>query len=708
MFTGFKINKAIPFTAGIIFIALRFLGDLILYSIGAFNESNLTMWRVISTIAILCAATVYFFAKSAKTYSDDEDLPELFVDEVGKLGLVSLFIILAQAFIPSAQNGYLSIRNFISFFIAEATIIAALIFSIQAIYFLFKWLLIRRHKKTKFLVQTCAYILSWLIFSEAAKSYSGILNSLSSINNFLVVSLALFVFFASKKHTWISALPRNKKMKIFWLALVVGIMSISFAISTMSDSSRISAAMESYSPGAGSLFNAALFMLWAYLTRLFFAILTALPTTSIMERRASEISSLTYLNGFITESAGKDISNLLQTVTQLALNAGSATAAWTEIYEDSSILIGSNINIDENKIKNAHEKARLKAAFTKYTKPKLIESIPESHEFAFLKYFIDTANALIAIPLFQGDKRFGTLVVIDTEEFGFERDDIKVLGAFGDNVNIALENSRLLKDSIEKEKYKSELQLARVMQNKLLPQKLPYLNNYTVSAFSKPAEEVGGDYYDVVKLKDGRFCFIIADVSGKGMSAAFYMAQLKGVAHSVAPWAESPADLLKRINAAIYGILEKQSYITMSALSVDDDNGGISFSRAGHMPILIKTGGEVRSFVPKGLGVGLVANSIFNKNIEQVSFRLEKGDVCLLFTDGLNELRNSTDDEFGYDKLKNLVEMDSDNNAQNITNSIITATDLFMGEAHQHDDMTVLAITFFKFTEIPKILLNLE
>jgi len=295
----------------------------------------------------------------------------------------------------------------------------------------------------------------------------------------------------------------------------------------------------------------------------------------------------------------------------LALQTCRGIASWTELYPtEGEVIIGSTQYLSEGHIKALNTDYTIHTFFKNLEKPLLVQSINEDERLSALNWkILPAVKSLIAIPLFAGDERVGTLVVLHPEEYGLEQDDLRVMEAFGDNINLALENAKLLKDSIEKERYKRELILAREMAEKLLPVKLPYINKYSVSAFSVPAEEVGGDYYDIVKLKNGKKCILVGDVSGKGMSSAFYLAQLKGVALAVAAEAESASDILRRINDTLYGRIEKQIYITLSALVIEDSIGNITFSRAGHMPLVIKQNNEIKFYKSEGIGIGL-ANDI--------------------------------------------------------------------------------------------------
>ncbi len=391
-----------------------------------------------------------------------------------------------------------------------------------------------------------------------------------------------------------------------------------------------------------------------------------------------------------------DLDNLIDTVTRLAFNASNATSAWTTLRINNKIAILAYNNKDENKISQLLDNDEFRNELISIDQPVFIDSMEEYKEPLLYKVItqIDFANSLISIPLYAGDEKIGNISVLHIDEYGFDQEDLHVLKAFSDNVNIAIENARLLQESFEKERYKSELLIARDIEQKLLPQHLPDIKNYKLEAFTIPAKEVGGDYYDLVYLKNGKPCILVGDVSGKGMSAAFYMAQLKGVVLAVAREAVSPKDILTRINETLYSNMDRQVFITISALSIDDSNGKVTFARAGHMPILTQDGDDMELHIPKGIGVGLTNGTIFRENIEEKTINLPVNGRCILFTDGVNELRNSSNEEYGYNNLKQILISSVYNNSDNVIKIIENDLRSYAKNMNQHDDMTVFLITY--------------
>jgi serine phosphatase RsbU (regulator of sigma subunit) len=330
------------------------------------------------------------------------------------------------------------------------------------------------------------------------------------------------------------------------------------------------------------------------------------------------------------------------------------------------------------------------------SEPLYIESLSENKalNFSFLGKNIP-AKSLIILPLQSGDEKIGNIYLIHNDEYGFDGDYMNILSAFSDNINIAIENARLLQESIEKEKYKRELKIAHDIEAKLIPLKMPEIENYKFSAFTITADEVGGDYYDFVRIKDGSLCALIGDVSGKGMSAAFYMVLLKGVVLGVAKEAENAKDLLCKINLNLYQSMDKQMYITMSAIVIKNNKGLIELSRAGHMPFLHKSSDAITTITPKGIGIGLTSSEKFDENLDLVELQLSNGDNIIMYSDGITELRiddRELNIEYLKQIMKNSVYTSNSNNFAEILKEDIVKISI---DNHQHDDMTVVSLSYF-------------
>ena len=257
----------------------------------------------------------------------------------------------------------------------------------------------------------------------------------------------------------------------------------------------------------------------------------------------------------------------------------------------------------------------------------------------------------------------------------------------------------LLRQAAEKKRLEEELRIAHEIQMSLLPQGPLRMPGLTVTALCVPAREVGGDYYDFLPLDNHRVGVLIADVSGKGTSAALYMAELKGLVLSLSRIHTSPRDLLITANRIIAEHLDARSFITMTYAVVDMRARTMTYARAGHTPLIYLPGGDhssrrIRILTPDGmvLGLKLDKGEMFERLLEEQTIPLRGGDLYLFFTDGISEAMNAGDDCFGEQRLATLVEEHAHLAADELRERVLREIKSFVGDAPQHDDMTMILL----------------
>jgi len=262
----------------------------------------------------------------------------------------------------------------------------------------------------------------------------------------------------------------------------------------------------------------------------------------------------------------------------------------------------------------------------------------------------------------------------------------------------------LLRQAEEKKRLEEELRIARAIQMSLLPQGQIAMPGVEVSALCVPAREVGGDYYDFFPLGDDRFGVLIADVSGKGTSAALYMAELKGLMLSLSQTCPSPRQLMLSANQIISDHLDSRSFITMAYAVVDLAARTMVYARAGHTPLIYRRecgdgDPSVEVMTPDGLVLGLRLDrgETFARLLKEITVPLHRGDVMLLFTDGISEAMDADSDLFGDDRLARLVGEHGHLPAEELRERILREIDAFVAGAPQHDDMTMILIKFDEF-----------
>jgi serine phosphatase RsbU (regulator of sigma subunit) len=253
---------------------------------------------------------------------------------------------------------------------------------------------------------------------------------------------------------------------------------------------------------------------------------------------------------------------------------------------------------------------------------------------------------------------------------------------------------QLMVEQAEKERLEEELRIARQIQMSLLPQGTVELPGLRVSALCLPAAEVGGDYYDLLPLSPTRMGVLVADVSGKGTSAALYMAELKGLVLSLSRIYASPAKLLAEANRILAANVDSRTFVTMTYAVVDVEARTLRYARAGHNPMihLEKRTGRTHVLTPPGIGLGLDKGERFERILQEAEVKVESGDVFLFFTDGLSEAMNARAELFGEARLRDIIERSESLSSEEIKERILEEIRVFVGGEAQHDDMTLVLL----------------
>lgn len=248
--------------------------------------------------------------------------------------------------------------------------------------------------------------------------------------------------------------------------------------------------------------------------------------------------------------------------------------------------------------------------------------------------------------------------------------------------------------ALEQERMKQELEIARQVQRSFLPRTYPRVEGLDIAAVCVPANEVGGDYYDFIPSGPRCVSIALGDVSGKGVSAAFYMALTKGILRAEAADHNSPKEILTEVNARFYENSDPNVFISMVYGTLDPEKGHFTYARAGHNPVILRrrAGGTPESFTPSGIALGLDRGEIFDQVLVEETMDISPGDVLVLYTDGFTEAINWRKEEFGEERLLELIEQNRGKRAVEIVASIEEEIQSFVGETSQRDDMTMVVV----------------
>jgi len=688
---NFLTKKILILTLLVLVFIVKLIGDIILFSISdELLKISGSLWNYITSVLILSLALIYFYIESKNEFN-------IKYDELNSFFNVNLyqttFLIFISFIIISFYNN-INIYEYIkdSYFgliIKSFTFLYLIISSIIVINFCLKTIWSRRKKNTREIIVVLtisAFIV--LIFSSIEYFFKIEHNLLFNISSVIVFSFyVILLLYLPFKKNWISFLSKKNKTILLLLSLINFIFSLSIFI----DSIRVESLFFKEFNNLYSITSTFISLTFAFSAilnaRLFLNSMITYPSSKIFERKNQELNNLTNLNKFISDSINKEPEFILKTIFNLALETLEANGGWI-INEKKEIntIYGIKNDLAKNQIIN------FSLIFENMPNEiQIIESI--SHNDTFSTILKDNnIKSIIILPITVFEKRKGIMFLFKNEDYGIDFEVIKIMSAFKENIKIALENAHLFRESIEKERIKRELLLAQEMQKKLLPQSLPNIKNYNLFVKTLPANEVGGDYYDIVKFKNGKYCIVLGDVSGKGISAAFYMAQLKGVVLAKSLEVNTGKELLTEINKTLFGKIDNKIFITLSTILIDDDDGNIRLCRAGHLPAIHKNNTNIEILKPNGIGISLANNNIFEKNLEEINIKLSENSAIILFTDGITEINSYNNEEIGLEPIVEICK--ESNNSAEFVDKLFNKLYKYIKINLNHDDMTVFALYY--------------
>lgn len=553
-----------------------------------------------------------------------------------------------------------------------------LIFSMSYIFIVYRMLFFLQQKKN-LNIYFNALILFFILSAGTAFIDSN--SDYEFIKITFTVNAIILIVINSVRISWIAFLTKKQKKQLIWLSVsLVFILSLVLAYTTSNDFFiRI---VKTFAPSISQFFFLLNLYGIIYFSVLFFTTLFHIPTAEAYDRKSTEVSTLQYFSKMINQVL--DSNELSDTVAELAIKVCNADAAWivhSKRISDPPLSI-KNIplelvtSISERYLSNDSEYSNIKAIDLKG-----IVNIENPLE--VFKY------AAIA-PLKSHHGITGYIVLVRKSEIPFDTEEKNTLQTFSDYTSIAFENSRLLEESIEKERLEKELDVAREMQMKLMPRTLPKNEYLDIASIFIPAFEVGGDYYDFFKLKENKLGFVIADVSGKGISAAFIMAEIRGVFESLVDLLMSPKEILTKTNMILKRSLDSKSFVTATFGVFDFNENKVFLSRAGHCPLILIRNRVAVEYRFGGIGLGLNYTELFGNIIEEVTIDLIKDDLLIFYTDGITEAKNENLEDFGIDSLKKIILEEVNSDVEGIANKIVKEVTIYSQNSPQHDDITLV------------------
>jgi phosphoserine phosphatase RsbU/P len=513
--------------------------------------------------------------------------------------------------------------------------------------------------------------------------------------------------------SWIVYLSKREKLFSMSYGFILFCLYIGFDI-MISGTATIGKALIFYSPPLKSLISTVSLFATIYFGMTFISTLFHLPTAEAFDRKSSEVSSLHNLSRLVTQAL--DFNELVDSVTKMTLEVCEAQSSWLETIQTPSSIASykglieanrqasryetvalKNISIEETQAIVSSNGAMLRMHVLESKKPLVIDEVDADKRTKDLPEVKNKFNSMVVVPLLSHDTVIGILYATKAMEYGFDKEDVDLISAFADQATIAIENSRLIEKSLERERLMREMMVAQEMQKRLLPQKLPELPEIDIEAMSTPAFEVGGDYYDFTMLDEHHLGIAVGDVSGKGVSAAFYMAEMKGIFQSLSKIYRSPSEFLAKAHASLIDTIDRRSFISLIYAVLDLQSGVLTVARAGHCPMLLVSKGKASYIKPVGLGLGMGSPELFERTIVQEEIQLSYGDVAVFYTDGVTEAHTKDElEEFGYDRLLAVAESSGNESAVGMRDAIIMAVDKHMSHEPPEDDLTIVVMKWIK------------
>ena len=287
----------------------------------------------------------------------------------------------------------------------------------------------------------------------------------------------------------------------------------------------------------------------------------------------------------------------------------------------------------------------------------------------------------------------GLLIVADKESRSgvgpFAVADRRSLSLFANQAAIALETAHLHKQALEKERLERELELAADIQRRLLPTVFPRLDGFELAGWSRPARHVGGDYYDLLRIKDDRVAAVLADVSGKGLPAALMVSTVHSALRLLIDQVDVGPELVSRLNHHIAESSAPNKFITLLVAELDPRRAEVRYVNAGHNPaLLVGSDGNVQELESGGLPLGLFDSGAY----EAGRIDLNVGDLVFIYSDGITESASRRDEEFGVARLVDLLRGCRECPLSEIVGAVDEAVTEFENGLDQGDDQTLVLI----------------
>jgi sigma-B regulation protein RsbU (phosphoserine phosphatase) len=323
-------------------------------------------------------------------------------------------------------------------------------------------------------------------------------------------------------------------------------------------------------------------------------------------------------------------------------------------------------------------------------KPLVIDDLESDERFRTFESDGPLFRTLLSVPLILKGRIIGSINVFNKRGGEqFSEADKRLLSIIATQSAQVIENARLYEEEQSLLKMREELEIAYNIQTGLLPREAPAIEGYDIAGRSVPATSVGGDYFDLIQLCDGRLFFCLGDISGKGMPAALLMSNMLATLRGQDLDGSSPAKILERSNHQMYRSTDPERFSTLFLGTLDPSGHKVHYGNAGHnLPILVRSDGTVDRLLTGDLVLGALDEVSFHEDVVSIG----PGDTLFIFSDGISEAIDVDDQEFGEERIWKLISEHRAESAQRLVEEMIIAVGAHAGNMPQRDDVTMVVI----------------
>lgn len=520
-------------------------------------------------------------------------------------------------------------------------LVQALVLYIYAVASAMWWIKVITHRRDSLVVFISNL---YLVFLGISIPLSLLVNVLPEGFEWGIMTVRIIlVFVLSTRFNWLAFLKPGDRTQVLLLHIGIIVVNLLLLYAVLGISEGVLPPSDLY----GSYFYLLIFAANLRSVISFLGLVFYLPISSVVDQQAQEIRSLVEISGYGKGKA--NIQGLFDQLISSAINDTRSDAGWLELHVagGDGLLKTRNINIREVDVYDKR--------IDKYKQsPEMVLDIPALSEEKAWQDLEVKHGALLAIDASVNEHETLRLCLLKEDERGFDPYSLDIIKAYLGQARTAYENYQLFQDALLNERVKEEVEIAKRIQQSLIPKAFPHDERIEITSLFEPSRVVGGDFYDFFQISEHKTAIIIGDVSGKGIPAALHMAEIKGIFQTLHQNDLSPKEILLQANKAISACFEKNVFVSLIYLVLDRKKRTFSYARAGHCPLLFfdNANNTTNYFEDRGLGLGIIRNESYEGHIFVYEKPYFSGDILLLFTDGLDEGADPKSGTiFGYEQI---------------------------------------------------------